>query len=119
MLLFFGCRNDSDYLYQDELETYHKNGDLHLEVAFSRKHDRKVYVQDKLCESGEKVWKFLQDGAYIYVCGDAKFMAKDVRKVLVEIVKTYGHFNDQVAEEYVAHLSFQKRYCEDVWAATN
>jgi len=118
-VLFFGCRNDSDYLYRKELEEYVKNGHLQLEVAFSRKQESKVYVQDKIAQNGEKIWKLLQNGAYIYVCGDAKYMAKDVRKALTEICRKYGNLNDQLAEEYISHLSFQQRYCEDVWAATN
>jgi len=118
-MLLFGCRDDADYIYRDEIENWKKDGTLnHYDVAFSRKQAQKVYVQDKLLVSGDLVWKLIQEGAYIYVCGDAKYMAKDVKKTFIEIAKTYGHLNDALAEEYMQQLSFIKRYNEDVWASS-
>lgn len=116
--LLFGCRSDIDYIYKDEIENWQKDGTLtNLLVAFSRKQASKVYVQDKLAQSGELIWKLIQHGAYVYVCGDARNMAKDVKKTFLEIVKQNGHLNDTLAEEYLQQLSYSKRYNEDVWAS--
>eukprot|EP01123_Difflugia_compressa_P010126 TRINITY_DN3612_c0_g2_i1.p1 TRINITY_DN3612_c0_g2~~TRINITY_DN3612_c0_g2_i1.p1 ORF type:complete len:526 (+),score=92.88 TRINITY_DN3612_c0_g2_i1:207-1580(+) len=115
-LLFFGCRNDQDFIYQEELQKYASDGHLKLEVAFSRKQSHKVYVQDCLLNQGSFVYDLFQKGAYIYVCGDAKFMSTAVRETFVKIVEANGDQTPTEAQEYIAALTHTKRYLEDVWA---
>jgi sulfite reductase (NADPH) flavoprotein alpha-component len=115
--LFFGERSAAtDYLYRDELETMRADGHLtRLETAFSRDHAQKVYVQDRMLEQAPEFWKWLQDGASVYVCGDAARMAKDVNTMLCRIVQEQGDMSSQAAEEYVAALKDQHRYHRDVY----
>ena len=82
--LFFGERSAStDYLYRDELETMQADGHLtRLDTAFSRDQDRKIYVQDRMLEQAQTFWNWLQNGASVYVCGDASRMAKDVHAAI-------------------------------------
>jgi len=116
-LLYFGCRNKSqDYIYQEELEAWQTDGLLTLFTAFSRDQEQKRYVTHCLRESGEQVWELLEQGGHLYVCGDAKMMAKDVRNIIVEICKSNGSLSDQEAENYVKKLESQKRYSADVWS---
>jgi len=116
-LLYFGCRNKSqDYIYQEELEAWQTDGLLTLFTAFSRDQEQKRYVTHCLRESGEQVWELLEQGGHLYVCGDAKMMAKDVRNIIVEICKSNGSLSDQDAENYVKKLESQKRYSADVWS---
>jgi len=118
-ILFFGCRNDADYIYRQELEGYSKDGTLsNLYVAFSRKQTSKVYVQDLIRQQGQQIWDLLESKAHLYICGDAKHMAKDVKQAILEIIKKFGNKNDALAGEYFQQLSFHKRYSEDVWAST-
>merc|ERR1712070_321225 len=77
--LYFGCRGEVDYLYKDELEAWNSTGKIHLRTAFSRQTKDKVYVQHLLEKDGMQVWQLLEQGAHVYVCGDAKYMAVDVR----------------------------------------
>ncbi len=117
-LLFFGCRHpDHDYLYRQELEDYKARGLCEVFVAFSRLEETKVYVQDRLLEQQERVWDLLQQGARVYVCGDASDMAPEVRATLVEICATHGGLGDTEAEEYVASLEASGRYLADVWSS--
>ena len=90
--LFFGDRTfTQDFLYQIEFQRYLKDGLLtRLDVAFSRDGANKVYVQDKLKQNAQQVWQCLQDGAYLYICGDADRMAKDVQSTLLEIAQQQG-----------------------------
>ncbi|MGF1751565.1 assimilatory sulfite reductase (NADPH) flavoprotein subunit [Vibrio cionasavignyae] len=115
--LFFGDRTfTQDFLYQVEWQKYLKSGVLdRLDVAFSRDQHEKVYVQHRLLEQGERVWQWLQEGAHIYVCGDATHMAKDVNTALVEIAKLYGGKDLAEAEEYINELRKAKRYQKDVY----
>ncbi|MCL9777042.1 assimilatory sulfite reductase (NADPH) flavoprotein subunit [Vibrio methylphosphonaticus] len=115
--LFFGDRTfTQDFLYQVEWQKYLKSGVLdRLDVAFSRDQHEKVYVQHRLLEQGEQVWQWLQEGAHIYVCGDATHMAKDVNSALVEIAKQYGGKDLADAEEYINELRKAKRYQKDVY----
>merc|ERR1719195_1275387 len=116
-LLYFGCRNKSkDYIYQEKLEAWEEDGVLTLFTAFSRDQAEKRYVTHCLRESGEKVWELLEQGAHLYVCGDAKMMAKDVRNIIVEICVNNGGMADKDAENYVKKLESQKRYSADVWS---
>lgn len=115
--LFFGCRTADDYIYREELEAALRQGILtDLHVAFSRLTGEKVYVQDKLWEARERVWEMLKAGGRIYVCGDARSMAKDVDSTLIRIAKECGDMSAPEAEQLVLQLSAEERYLQDVWA---
>lgn len=87
--LFFGCRRrDQDYLYGDLLEAWHREGVVHLVNAFSREGKEKVYVQHRLAQEADRVWKMLEEGGHFYVCGDASSMAGSVEKALLDIIAT-------------------------------
>jgi sulfite reductase (NADPH) flavoprotein alpha-component len=115
--LFFGDRTfTQDFLYQVEWQKYLKSGALsRLDVAFSRDQHEKVYVQHRLLEQAEQVWQWLQEGAYIYVCGDATRMAKDVHEALVIVAEQQGGLTREKAEEYLNELRKAKRYQRDVY----
>jgi len=74
-----------------------------------------VYVQDKLREQGAEVWQWLQEGAHVYVCGDANRMAKDVEQALLEIIAKYGVMDLETADEYLSELRLDRRYQRDVY----
>ena len=115
--LFFGERSAAtDYLYREELESMQADGHLtHLDTAFSRDSSEKIYVQDRMMEQAPRFWKWLEDGAIIYVCGDASRMAKDVHRTLCRIVTEQGAMPVQAAEEYVGSLKDSHRYHRDVY----
>ncbi len=115
--LFFGDqRSDHDFLYREELQTMHKDGHLAvLETAFSRDQSEKIYVQDRMRQRAETLWSWLEEGAHLYVCGDAKRMAKDVDAALHQIVETAGHLSKEKAAEYVQQMKTVKRYQRDVY----
>lgn len=115
--LFFGERSSAtDYLYRDELESMRADGHLtQLDTAFSRDHAHKLYVQDRMLEHGAQFWSWLQEGASVYVCGDATHMAKDVHATLCRIVTEHGNMPVEAAEEYVGALKDQHRYHRDVY----
>jgi len=116
-VLYFGCRNKSqDYIYQDELEGWEKDGLLTLHTAFSRDQEEKRYVTHCLRETGAAVWDLLESGAHLYVCGDAKMMAKDVRNIIGEICRDFGKMSETEAETFIKKLESQKRYSADVWS---
>ncbi len=116
-LLFFGCRHpQQDFLYQQELASFVEQGITNLAVAFSRENtQQKVYVQDKIREQQERVWQLIQDGAVIYVCGDASKMAPDVRKKFATIYQEKTGKTAQEAEQWLNTLVAEKRYLVDVW----
>lgn len=115
--LFFGDqRRSSDFLYEAEWDGWLKSGALtRLDLAFSRDQAQKVYVQDRMRESAAELWKWLQEGAYFYVCGDAKRMAKDVDLALHEIIAQQGGMAPEAAAEYVKALKKADRYQRDVY----
>ncbi|KAI8969665.1 hypothetical protein BDB01DRAFT_816567 [Pilobolus umbonatus] len=118
-LLFFGCRrSDEDFLYHEEWpELFDTLGEgSRLITAFSRETDKKVYVQHRLMENGEEVWNLIEQGAYIYVCGDAKVMARDVNQTFVRFAHELGGLDENEAQEYVKNLRNTGRYQEDVWS---
>ncbi|URL06080.1 assimilatory sulfite reductase (NADPH) flavoprotein subunit [Avibacterium sp. 21-595] len=105
-----------DFLYQTEWQQFAKEGFLHkYSFAWSRDQSQKIYVQDKIRENGEEIWRWLQEGAYIYVCGDATKMAKDVNQALLEVIATQGKLTADEAEEYLDGLREEKRYQRDVY----
>jgi len=115
--LFFGNPNfTQDFLYQVEWQAYVKSGLLtKLSLAFSRDQANKIYVQDRLAEQGEDIFRWLEQGAHFYVCGDAMHMAKDVELVLLEIIQKFGNKNEQDAKQYLVAMRKSKRYQKDVY----
>ncbi len=115
--LFFGAqREKSDFYYQEDFEKFMADGVLtRLDTAFSRDQSHKIYVQDRMTESAGELWKWLEEGAYFYVCGDAKRMAKDVDAALRQIVQQQGGKSVDEANEYVEKLKSDKRYRRDVY----
>ncbi|MFF1903008.1 molybdopterin-dependent oxidoreductase [Kitasatospora sp. NPDC058218] len=115
--LFFGeQREATDFYYREDLEAFRASGHLdRLDVAFSRDQRNKVYVQDRMREHGPRLWRWLQDGAHVYVCGDAGRMAKDVDRALREIVAAHGGMDEESAAAYVRQLAGDKRYARDVY----
>lgn len=115
--LFFGHqKSDYDFFYADELNAMKQAGLLtRLSLAWSRDGAEKFYVQDRMREVGRDLWSWLADGAHVYVCGDAKRMAKDVERALVDIVAQYGARSTDEAIGFVAELKKKGRYQQDVY----
>jgi sulfite reductase (NADPH) flavoprotein alpha-component len=115
--LFFGERTAaSDFLYREELEQMVVDQFLtRLDLAFSRDQQEKIYVQDRMAQQGALFWSWLQEGASIYVCGDATYMAKDVDKTLHKIIEQHGGFSEDAAAEFVSDLKDHHRYHRDVY----
>lgn len=115
-LVFGGQHRATDFYYREELAELHRHGILtHLDLAFSRDQREKVYVQHRLLEHGAKLWDWLRDGAHIYVCGDAKRMAKDVDSTLIEIAAAHGGLSHEEAAAHIRQLAAEKRYARDVY----
>jgi sulfite reductase (NADPH) flavoprotein alpha-component len=115
--LFFGDqRAATDFLYREELEAFLNDGTLtRLDTAFSRDQAEKIYVQDRMLQNAAEFWAWLQAGAYVYVCGDATRMAKDVDAALHTIAAQCGTLSTEEAAAYVTSLREQKRYRRDVY----
>ncbi|MBH2925825.1 NADPH-dependent assimilatory sulfite reductase flavoprotein subunit [Serratia ureilytica] len=115
--LFFGNPHfTEDFLYQVEWQRYVKDGLLtRIDLAWSRDQQHKIYVQDKLREQGAEVWRWIQEGAHIYVCGDANRMAKDVEHTLLELVAEHGGMDTEQADEFLSELRLERRYQRDVY----
>jgi len=115
--LFFGDRRfRTDFLYQVEWLRWLKLGVLtHMDVAFSRDTDQKVYVQHHMLRKSRELFSWLEEGAYFYVCGDAKRMASDVQATLESIVQREGAMSLEDARAYLAALQQQGRYQRDVY----
>jgi sulfite reductase (NADPH) flavoprotein alpha-component len=114
--LFFGeQRRATDFFYEEELTRYVQEGSLRLDVAFSRDQASKVYVQHRMHEHARDLWKWLEDGAEFFVCGDKERMAADVDRELHAIVETEGGRTPDQAKEYVEAMRKTKRYKRDVY----
>ena len=115
-LIFGNQKFTEDFLYQREWIKSHNAGFLpKYDFAWSRQGEEKVYVQHKLKQKSADVWQWLQDGAHIYVCGDATRMARDVEQTLLEIIRTEGNLSEDDAEDYLNTLREDKRYQRDVY----
>lgn len=115
--VFFGDQHAAtDYLYEDEWNDYLAQGQVSkLDLAWSRDQAEKIYVQDKMRESGAELWEWLQGDGIFYVCGDAKRMAKDVDRALHDIVVTHGGMSEEESVAFVKQLKQDKRYQRDVY----
>jgi sulfite reductase (NADPH) flavoprotein alpha-component len=115
--LFFGDQHEAcDFIYRDEIAAFRAGGTLtRLDLAFSRDGAKKVYVQDRMREAGAELWAWLNEGAHIYVCGDASRMARDVDAALREIVAAQGGMDEAATKAFVQKLAADKRYQRDVY----
>ncbi|MFC6440625.1 assimilatory sulfite reductase (NADPH) flavoprotein subunit [Bowmanella sp. JS7-9] len=115
--LFFGNPHfTQDFLYQTEIQSYVKDGLLsRVSLAFSRDQQEKIYVQHRILEQGAELWQWLQDGAHLYICGDANRMAKDVEQALLSVIEQHGQQTAEQAKEYLTALRKAKRFQKDVY----
>ncbi|NEG64022.1 NADPH-dependent assimilatory sulfite reductase flavoprotein subunit [Pantoea agglomerans] len=115
--LFFGNPHfTDDFLYQVEWQKYVKDGLLtHIDLAWSRDQAEKIYVQDKIRAKGAEVWRWIEEGAHLYVCGDANRMAKDVEQALLDVVVEHGGMDRETADEFLSELRIERRYQRDVY----
>ncbi|EMI13190.1 sulfite reductase [Bacillus stratosphericus LAMA 585] len=115
--LFFGDQHFvTDFLYQTEWQKWLKDGVLtKMDVAFSRDTEEKVYVQHRMKKQSKELFEWLEQGAYVYICGDEKHMAHDVHNTLLSIIQGEGAMSKEKAESYLANLQQQKRYQRDVY----
>ncbi|MBA5601741.1 sulfite reductase subunit alpha [Pectobacterium aroidearum] len=115
--LFFGEQYvATDFYYREELEKLQRDGYLHrLDTAFSRDQHEKIYVQHRMCEQGAELWRWLEEGAHFYVCGDASRMAKDVDLALRQVAQLHGGMSSEDAAAYIAKMAQDKRYVRDVY----
>ncbi|AEO08207.1 assimilatory sulfite reductase (NADPH) flavoprotein subunit [Buchnera aphidicola] len=115
--IFFGNPNfTEDFLYQIEWQQYINKGLItNMNVAWSRDQENKLYVQDKIQEHSKEIWSWIQEGAVIYICGNASNMAKDVEKTLLNIISKNGNMNLENSEEFLNDLRLNKRYKRDVY----
>ncbi|KGT91946.1 NADPH-dependent assimilatory sulfite reductase flavoprotein subunit [Enterobacter cancerogenus] len=115
--LFFGNPHfTDDFLYQVEWQKYVKDGLLtNIDLAWSRDQAEKIYVQDKIRAKGAEVWRWIEEGAHLYVCGDANRMAKDVEQALLDVVVEHGGMDRETADEFLSELRIERRYQRDVY----
>jgi cytochrome P450 / NADPH-cytochrome P450 reductase len=119
-MLFFGCRRpDQDFIYADELRGFAEQGITELVHAFSRLDpDRKVYVQDCIREHQDTVWKLIEGGSVVYICGDASGMAPGVRQAFAAIHGAKTGVDAPESERWIDQMTADRRYLIDVWSAT-
>lgn len=117
--LFFGEQHRAtDFFYEEDFARFQRRGVLtRLDLAFSRDQAEKIYVQHRLMENAAEVWRWIASGAYFYVCGDARRMAKDVHATLVQIVQEHGGKSPEEAKAYVEEtlMKAERRYLRDVY----
>lgn len=115
--LFFGCRNEKDYLYREELERYQREGIVTIHTAFSRVEGQpKTYVQHLMKQNAEELIRILDQGGRLYVCGDGSRMAPDVEATIRTAYQDIHGVSEQVAAEWLDHLQSEGRYAKDVWS---
>ncbi len=115
--LFFGERSAAtDFLYRDEFEEMHRDGHLtRLATAFSRDQERRIYVQDLMMQNARQLWSWIDEGASLYVCGNAERMAIDVDRTLHRIIEAEGAMQTEAATDYVEALRSDRRYQRDIY----
>ncbi|KAL1140084.1 hypothetical protein AAG570_000016 [Ranatra chinensis] len=116
-ILYFGCRKKAeDFLYEEELNEFVEKGILKMYVAFSRDQKEKIYVTHLLNKNRDEVWNVVSNNGHIYICGDAKSMARDVHNILLNVIKEKVNMTDEQALAYFKKMEAQKRYSADVWS---
>ncbi|QCI22865.1 assimilatory sulfite reductase (NADPH) flavoprotein subunit [Buchnera aphidicola] len=115
--IFFGNPNfTEDFLYQTEWQQYIKKGLItNMHLAWSQDQEHKVYIQERIRENGKEIWSWIEEGAEIYICGNASKMAKDVEKALLDIITENSGLNLENAHEFLNNLRFKNRYKRDVY----
>jgi len=116
-MLFYGCRHpEQDFLYKEELTKAESDGVVDLHVAFSRAGDERIYVQDLIRRERARVWRLMEDGAVIFVCGDGARMEPDVKRALTAIYAEEKDVDYDIAEAWMETMTKDDRYVLDVWA---
>lgn len=114
--LFFGEKQRNfDFYYENDWNQYANHGHLRLELAFSRDQEHKVYVQHRMYEMGQELFEWLNNGAFLYICGDAARMAKDVETTLLQLIQEHGKMDGLASKEYIKKMRQEKRYLRDVY----
>jgi len=114
--LFFGDRNkETDFYYEDFFKKFQLTHHLDLDLAFSRDQRDKIYVQHKMHEQSKKLWEWLENGAHMYICGDAKQMARDVQQTLQQIAQAEGKLTEEGAKAFVKQMRKEQRLNFDVY----
>lgn len=118
-ILYFGCRKKTeDFLYEEELNNFVESKAItKLYLAFSRDQQNKVYVTHLLKQNMKETWDIIgEKNGHIYICGDARSMAKEVKEIILETIQTQGNKSKQEAEDYLKRMESQRRYSADVWS---
>lgn len=115
--LYFGCRNEADFIFREELEQYEKEGVVTLHIAFSRKEGTpKTYVQDLMAQNAEELIRILNQGGRLYVCGDGSKMAPEVEATLMKVYQSVHKAREQEAQKWIEKLQEDGVYAKDVWS---
>ena len=115
-LLFFGCRTAADRLYADELDAFEKSADVVVYTAFSRQSSKgRKYAQHEMLAHLDETWDLIDQGAQIFVCGNARTLAPGVRAALQQIYTDKTAAGADEAEKWLADLRHDHRYLEDIW----
>lgn len=117
-ILYYGCRKaQEDFIYEEELKGWEISRTItDLQLAFSRDQAEKVYVTHKLKANLEQIWDVIKAGGHLYICGDAKNMAKDVHQLFIDALKLYGKKTNEQATNFLKSLGNKGRYSVDVWS---
>jgi cytochrome P450 / NADPH-cytochrome P450 reductase len=116
-MLFFGCRHpEQDFLYADELKAFAADGITELYTAFSRADGQKTYVQHLVATEKDKVWRLIEQGAIVFVCGDGGKMEPDVKAALVAIHRERTGADAEASAHWIEEMGAKNRYVLDVWA---
>jgi sulfite reductase (NADPH) flavoprotein alpha-component len=114
--LFFGeWTRGKEYFYEEEWNRFEAEGFVRITTAFSRDQPQKIYVQHRMEEHAKELFRWIDEGAILYVCGDAHHMAKDVEAMLHKIIMREGNLDEKAAQEYIKRLRHEKRYLRDVY----
>nr|XP_022918376.1 NADPH--cytochrome P450 reductase isoform X1 [Onthophagus taurus] len=117
-ILYFGCRKRAeDFIYEEELMEYERDGVIKLHCAFSRDQPKKVYVHHLMEQNADELYRIIvEENGHFYICGDARHMANDVRNVVIKVLMQKGNMSEQEAAAYLKKMETQKRLSADVWS---